>query len=247
MQAVSRHPFRQTAKLVIGLSTALCWATLPGAARAEAPRENVVSFSASATRELVQDLLQITLQARAEGSVAAEVQSQLKQQLDAALSEARKAAAAGAMEVRTGSFHLSPRYANNGRVNGWIGQAQLVLEGTDMARISQTAGRLNQLQVQSVSYGLSRALREAQETELTSQAISRFRARASRIAADFGQRGYVLGELNVSSTDPGFEGRPVLMAARAKTMEMAADAPLPVEPGKGTLTVTVSGQVRLTP
>jgi len=39
----------------------------------------------------------------------------------------------------------------------------------------------------------------------------------------------------------------MLMAARAKTMEMAADAPLPVEPGKGMLTVTVTGQVRLTP
>jgi hypothetical protein len=37
------------------------------------------------------------------------------------------------------------------------------------------------------------------------------------------------------------------MAMRAKTMEMAADAPLPVEPGKGTLSVTVSGQVVLTP
>ncbi|AWI55215.1 SIMPL domain-containing protein [Aquabacterium olei] len=214
---------------------------------AEPVRDNVVSFSTTATRELVQDLIQITLQARQEGPVAADVQAQLKQQLEAALVEARKAAVPGGMDVRTGGFHLSPRYTNNGRVNGWQGQAQLVLEGTDMARISQTAGKLNALQITSVSYGLSRALRESQESELTSQAIARFRERAQRIAADFGQRGFSLGEVSVSSTDPGFEGRPVLMAARAKTMEMMADAPVPVEPGKGTLSVTVSGQVRLTP
>ncbi|WP_245932560.1 SIMPL domain-containing protein [Aquabacterium olei] len=245
MQSIHRALSSRRAAAALAV-TAATLAGLPAMA-AEPVRDNVVSFSTTATRELVQDLIQITLQARQEGPVAADVQAQLKQQLEAALVEARKAAVPGGMDVRTGGFHLSPRYTNNGRVNGWQGQAQLVLEGTDMARISQTAGKLNALQITSVSYGLSRALRESQESELTSQAIARFRERAQRIAADFGQRGFSLGEVSVSSTDPGFEGRPVLMAARAKTMEMMADAPVPVEPGKGTLSVTVSGQVRLTP
>lgn len=245
MQSIHRALSSRRAAAALAI-TASTLAGLPAMA-AEPVRDNVVSFSTTATRELVQDLIQITLQARQEGPVAADVQAQLKQQLEAALVEARKAAVPGGMDVRTGGFHLSPRYTNNGRVNGWQGQAQLVLEGTDMARISQTAGKLNALQITSVSYGLSRALRESQESELTSQAIARFRERAQRIAADFGQRGFSLGEVSVSSTDPGFEGRPVLMAARAKTMEMMADAPVPVEPGKGTLSVTVSGQVRLTP
>lgn len=245
MQSIHRALSSRRAAAALAV-TAATLAGLPAIA-AEPVRDNVVSFSTTATRELVQDLIQITLQARQEGAVAAEVQAQLKQQLEGALAEARKAAVPGGMDVRTGGFHLSPRYTNNGRVNGWQGQAQLVLEGTDMARISQTAGKLNALQITSVSYGLSRALRESQESELTSQAIARFRERAQRIAADFGQRGFSLGEVSVSSTDPGFEGRPVLMAARAKTMEMMADAPVPVEPGKGTLSVTVSGQVRLTP
>ena len=77
------------------------------------------------------------------------------------------------MAVRTGYFSVQPRYNSSGRVNGWQGSAQLILEGTDIARITQTSGRLNQLNVINVGYGLSRALREQHESALTSQAIAR--------------------------------------------------------------------------
>lgn len=216
------------------------------AAQAEGqPTRNAVRFSSSATQEVTQDLLSITLQATREGSQAAEVQTALKQAMEAALAEARKSAQAG-MDVRTGAFSVQPRYNSSGRINGWQGFAQLILEGTDVARITQTTGRLNQLNVINVSYGLSRALREQYESSLTSQAIARFKTRAAQIAADFGLKGYTLGDVSVSSTDPGFEPRPYLMKAMSARAE-AADAPLPVEPGKGTLSVTVNGQVILTP
>jgi len=175
------------------------------------------------------------------------VQSALKQQMDGALAEARKSAQSPAMEVRTGAYSVQPRYNSSGRINGWQGHAQLILLGTDIARITQTAGRLNQLTVQNVSYGLSRALREQNESALTSQAIARFRARAAQIAADFGLKGYTLGDVTVSSTEPGFEPRPYLLQSMRANAASVADAPVPVEPGKGVLSVTVSGQVVLTP
>jgi predicted secreted protein len=218
-----------------------------GSVQAEAPRQNALSFSASATEEVTQDLLVVTLQATREGNLAAEVQVALKQVMESALSEARKAAQGqSGMEVRTGSFSVQPRYTNAGRISGWQGSAQLVLEGTDTTRISQTAGKLTQLNVVNMQYGLSRGLRERHEAALTNEAIQRFRSRASAMAAAFGFKGYTLGEVSVSSTEPGFEPRPYMMAARAKTME-AADAALPVEPGKGRLSVNVNGQVYLTP
>ena len=210
------------------------------------PAQNVVRFSTSATQEVTQDLLSITLQATREGSQAAEVQAGLKQVMEAALAEARKTAQSQGMEVRTGAFSVQPRYNSSGRINGWQGFAQLILEGTDIARITQATGKLNQLNVISVNYGLSRALREQYESSLTSQAIGRFKTRASQIAADFGMKGFTLGEVSVSSTDPGFEPRPYLAKAMAMRAEVA-DAPLPVEPGKGVLSVTVNGQVNLTP
>lgn len=215
--------------------------TVPG------ERRNAVSFSATATQELTQDLLSVTLQANKDGAQASEVQSALKQQLDAALAEARKAAQPnGALDVRTGSFSIHPRYTNQGKINGWQGQAQLVVEGTDMARIAQTVGRLNQLNVVNVRYDLSRALREKHEAQVTANAIAAYRAKAVEMAKAFGYGNYTLGEVTVQ-TGEGFEGRPMPMMMKAARAEAADSAPLPVEPGKGNVTATVSGVVILTP
>ena len=223
-------------------------ASLPShAQQVPAERRNAVSFSATATEELTQDLLIVTLQANKDGTQASEVQTALKQLLDAGLTEARKAAKPGALEVRTGSFSIYPRYSSQGKISGWQGQAQLVIEGTDMAGIAQTVGRLNQLNVVNVNYGLSRALREKHEAAVTAQAIASYRAKAQEMAKAFGFNGYVLGEVSVQSGDPGFEARPVMMMKAARADMAAASAPLPVEPGKGQVTVTVSGQVILTP
>ena len=214
----------------------------PGVA---APR-NVVSLSATATQEINQDLLAVSLNVTRDGSQAAEVQSQLKQVLDAALTEARKEAKPGSMEVRTGHFSMYPRYNTQGKINGWQGSAQLVLEGTDMPRIAQVAGKLTQLNVTGVDYGLSRAAREASESALLTQAVARYRAKAQDVSRAFGMNSYVLGEVSVQSGEPGFDSRPTPMLMKAARAEMA-EAPLPVAPGKGTVSVTVSGSVILTP
>jgi predicted secreted protein len=210
------------------------------------PQRNVVSLSATASQDINQDLLAVTLNVTREGSQAAEVQGQLKQVLEAALAEARKSAVPQGMDVRTGAFSMYPRYNNQGRVNGWQGSAQLVLEGTDMARIAQVAGKLTALNVMGVEYGLSRATRESSESALLAQAVARYRAKAQDVAKAFGMGSFALGEVSVQSGEPGFESRPVpmLKAMRADAVDAA---PLPGATGKGTVSVTVSGSVILQP
>lgn len=209
-------------------------------------RRNLVSLSHTATLEVAQDLLIVSLQAFKEGNSATDVQTALKQVLDAGLQEARKSALPGQMDVRTGAFSIHPRYAKDGRVNGWQGQAQLVLEGQDMVRIGQTVGRITGMNVNNVDYALSRALREKHESALTAQAIGGFRNRAQEVAKAFGLGSFALAEVSVQSGEPGFQPRMAPMMLKA-SMADAASAPLPVEPGKGTLSVTISGQVVLTP
>ena len=227
--------------------TAAVLGALAGPAAADAPavRENLLSFSTSASREVVQDRLGITLQAVREGSDAAAVQEQLRQVLDAALAEARKAAEPGAMDVRTGGFSIQPRHARDGRIAGWQGQAELVLEGRDAGRVAQTAGRLGTLNVVAVGYGLSRELSERHEAVVAAEAIRKYRERAAELARQFGFAGYTLGEVSVQTADSGPGPRPMLYRAKAAEMA-AADASLPVEPGKGTITATVSGSILLT-
>ena len=207
------------------------------------PPQNVVQLSASGTVEVQQDLLSITLNTSRDGSDAGAVQAQLRQALDTALAEAKKAVQPGQLDVRTGNFSLYPRYGKDGKINGWQGSTELVLEGRDFARISSTAGKIQTLTLANVGFGLSREQRSKVEGEAQTAAIERFRQKASDIAKNFGFAAYSLREVSVSANDQGFVPRPKVMA-----MEMRAassDAAVPVEAGKSTVVVTVSGSVQL--
>lgn len=206
------------------------------------PPENVVQLSASASVEVPQDLLSFQLVATRDGSDPAQVQQQLKSVLDQALADARKTAQTGAMDVRTGNFSVAPRYGRDGRISGWQGTAELLLEGTDFVRISQAAGRLQGMNVGSAGFRLSRDRREQAEREAQAGAVMRFRERSGELAKAFGFNSYSLREVSVQAQDPGFP-RPRMMAMEAKAA--SADAPVPVEAGRAAVTVTVSGSVQL--
>lgn len=204
---------------------------------------NLVQLSASASVQAVPDLLAIALNTSREGGDASEVQSGLKADIDAALAVARSQATPGQMEARTANFSLHPRYGRDGLPMGWTGSAGLVLEGRDFARIGSTAGEIRTLTVSSVGFGLSRELQAKLESEAQTLAIERFKSRAGEIARGFGFSGYTLREINVNTQEPGFAGRPRMMAAQ--TREAAADAPIPVEAGKVSVMVSVSGSVQM--
>ncbi|RYF60618.1 MAG: DUF541 domain-containing protein, partial [Comamonadaceae bacterium] len=146
-----------------------------GSALAQAPAsvvpQNVLQLSAQGTVDVQQDLLQMTLVAARDGADAAVVQSQLKAALDAALNEAKKQAQAGQLDVRTGNFNLSPRYTREGKINGWQGRAELILEGRDFPRITQAAGRITTLNVEHVGFDLSREQRQRSATDAQKLAI----------------------------------------------------------------------------
>jgi len=205
--------------------------------------QNIVQFSASSAVEVPQDLLSVSMNTTREGSDVALVQSQLKAALDAALGEAKKVAQPGQLEVRTGNFSLYPRYGRDGKISGWQGSTELVLEGRDFARISSTAGKIQTLSVGQVGFGLSRELRAKAESDAQTMAIEQFKVKAMDIAKGFGFAGYTLREIAVHANDQGPVPRPRLMAMEAKAA--AAEAPLPVEAGKSTVRVTVSGAVQL--
>lgn len=206
------------------------------------PPQNVLQLSASGTVEVQQDLLSMTLSTTRDAPEAATVQSQLKAALDAALTEARKGAQPGQLDVRTGNFTLSPRYTREGKINGWQGSTELVLEGRDFPRITQAANRITTLTVGGVGFGLSREQRAQVETEAQFIAIENFKQKAGELAKGFGFAGYTLREVSVNANEGG-PIRPRMMAAQAKSF--SADAPVPVEAGKTSVVVTVSGAVQL--
>jgi predicted secreted protein len=208
-----------------------------------APPQNVLQLSATGTVEVQQDLLSLSLTTTREGADASAVQAQLKSALEAALTEARKSAQPGQLDVRTGNFGLYPRYSQGGKITGWQGTAELVLEGRDFARITQTAGRITTMTVGGVGFGLSREQRAKVETEAQSIAIERFKTKAAELAKGFGFSAYSLREVAVNANDQGFP-RPMKSMAAAGGVAQAEMA-VPVEAGKSTVVVTVQGTVQL--
>ncbi len=207
------------------------------------PMQNVAQLSASGSVEVQQDLLSISMNTTRDGADANLVQTQLKQALDTALAQAKQAAVPGQLDVRTGNFSLYPRYGKDGKINGWQGSTGLVLEGRDFARITSTAGKIQTLTMGNVSFDLSREQRARVEGEAQTLAIERFKAKAQEIARGFGFGGYSLREVSINANDQGPAPRPRMMAMQAKA-EMS-DSAIPVEAGKSTVFVNVSGSVQM--
>lgn len=248
MQWVHR-PGRLLARPAQSLAlAALCFASTsgPSLAQVQASSEpaNQVSLSASGFLEVPQDWLTISLNTTKEGQDAAAVQAQLKAALDAALAVARPAVLNQQLEMRTGQFSLFPRYSSNGKISGWQGTTELVIEGRDFARISATAGKIQSLTLGHVGFSLSRDAQRQLEADVQALAIERFKAKAADVAKGFGFQGFTLREITISSVDQeGVRPLPRAMAMQAKAA--VADAPVAVEAGKSTVNITVSGTVQL--
>ena len=205
--------------------------------------QNVAQLTASGSVEVQQDLLSISMNTTRDGVDAGTVQTQLKQALDTALAQAKQAALPGQLDVGTGNFSLYPRYGKDGKINGWQGSTELVLEGKDFARITTTAGKIQTMTLSNVSFALSREQRAKVEGDAQTLAIDRFKIKALEVAKGFGFTGYTLRDVTINANDQGYIPRPRMMAMQAKS-DMAESA-VPVEAGKSTVQVNVTGSVQM--
>ena len=216
------------------------WSQTPVGAE---PR-NIVQLSANGVVEALQDWLTLTLSVTHQGNDASGVQTALRDASEAALTELKRTTQAGVMEVRSGAFNLQPRYGNDGKINGWVGSTELIVEGSDFARISLAAAKARTMAISNLTFGLSRAARTQLESQAQVLAIDGFKRKAGQIAQGFGFSDYALREVSVHSADQS--GGPVQRMMAMSVGRMAPDAsPLPMEGGKSLVTVTVSGAVQL--
>jgi len=226
----------------LAFTTTGLWAQVVQPVLVQPPLQNVAQLSASGSVEVQQDLLSIMMSTTRDGADSASVQNQLKEALDAALAEAKKSAQPGLMDVRTGNFSLYPRYNKDGKINGWQGRTELVLEGKDFPRITSAAGKIQTLTLGNVGFALSREQRARVEGEAQAQAIESFKARAGEIARSFGFGSYTLREVAINANDQS-PIRPRMLAMEAKST--MSDSAIPVEAGKSTVVVNVSGSVQM--
>ncbi len=203
----------------------------------------LLNLSASAVQQASQDWLRVVVRTTLDGADAMGVQRQLKKALDEALQQLGQQVQPRQLEVSTGAFGVQPRYSDKGRVIGWQGQADLVIEGRDFARIAQAVAQVPRMPVESAQFSLSREGRQKLEAEVQSQAVQNFRQRAQALARDFGFAGYTLRQVNVSSAE---RPEPVVQARMMVTADAApAPSPIPLVAGKDEVRITVSGSIQL--
>ncbi|KVL54193.1 hypothetical protein WS99_12865 [Burkholderia territorii] len=203
----------------------------------------VLSLSSQASADVPQDIIHITLfyeqQAKDPGSLT----SALNQRADAALAQAK---GVSGVTARTGAFSVYPSTDRDGKISAWRGRTEVVLESRDFAAASKLAGQLsNQMQVANVEFSLSPEAQRAAEQKLTTEAIKSFRARADEAAKAFGYNSYSIRDVNVGGSR-NVQPYPRMMAMAAAPMDSAKmSAPISVEGGKATVSVTVNGSVQM--
>jgi len=203
----------------------------------------VLSLSSQASADVPQDIIHITLfyeqQAKDPGSLT----SALNQRADAALAQAK---GVSGVTARTGAFSVYPSTDRDGKISAWRGRTEVVLESRDFAAASKLAGQLsNQMQVANVEFSLSPEAQRAAEQKLTTEAIKSFRARADEAAKAFGYGSYSIRDVNVGG-GRNVQPYPRMMAMAAAPMDSAKmSAPISVEGGKTTVSVTVNGSVQM--
>ncbi|MFV0681233.1 SIMPL domain-containing protein [Ottowia sp.] len=247
--------FLQTYRVLsgVGLILVMLWPAAQAApagaqsaanAASEHALRNVLQLSASGQVEVPQDLLTLTLTTSHEGSSAAAVQAELSRAAEAALTEVKKMAQPGQMDVRSGDFSVYPVYGRDNKVTAWQGRAEVVLKGRDFPRITQAAARAGAMAIGQVSFDLSTEARLKAESEAQAQAIDRFKAKAAEIARQFGFGGHTLREASVSSADGWLPSRTARLNKSSKVSLSSASSPAPMEPGKSVVEVTVTGSVQ---
>jgi predicted secreted protein len=205
---------------------------------------NIVQLSANGVVEAQQDWLVLTMSVTRQGSDAGTVQAALREASEPALVGLKKATQPAAMEVHSGAFNLQPRYGADGKINGWVGSTELVIEGNDFARISLAAAKAQTMAISNLTFGLSRATRTQLEIQAQLLAIQEFKQKATQIARAFGFSDYALREVTVQTVAPQNGPVPRMMAMRAGGM-VADASPMALEGGKSFVTVAVSGAVQL--
>jgi predicted secreted protein len=207
---------------------------------AQSALHQVLHLSASAHTEVPQDWLVMTLAVQKEGVQAPAVQKQLNAVLSAALAVATPQAKPGALDVSTGEMNVSPRYGREGKINGWTGSAQLVLQGRDAVQIATLATRLQDLTVAQIDWQLSPEQKMAAESRIQSEAVARFQSKAQALTQQFGFAAYTLREVRVSAQESD-EGS--VMPRMAMAQMAAAPAPTPTLAGKSRVVVNISGSI----
>ncbi|MFD1245563.1 SIMPL domain-containing protein [Paralysiella testudinis] len=215
-----------------------------GLARAEALNYGLVSLSESVSRPIARDQMVLVLNIEEQGKEREAVANAVTRKVNAVLQQARQHSQFNTT-LQSRSAYPQSDYVNGRRVDkGWQDSASIKVESKDMAALNAFAAKVqSQAAISDIQYTVSTASMQANETELTREALQRFNARAAMIAQNLGGSGYKIVQLNIGNSSDNIS----TPLAYGGVMRAKADA-APVQdsaPGEAQLRLDVSGQIQV--
>jgi len=202
-----------------------------------------LTFDVQVTEEVAPDLAVMTLAIEREGTDTAALTAEVNGYLSRALDQAR---ATPEVLAASGGYQTNPRHDNTGKRTGWRVRAEMILKSQNFEVLARLAGRLTsasgQMTVSSNHFEVSPTLRDQVEMRLLERGAAAFRGKATAAAKAFGYRDYEIQTVRIGGNGaPPPSPRPML---RASAM-VAESGPVPLEGGRVTISLGVSGSVRM--
>jgi predicted secreted protein len=159
-----------------------------------------------------------------------------------------EAKAVAGVTASSGGYSTEPHYESRGSSGstrtGWDVQAQVVMKSKDVDALGALVGRLAQtLQISSSGFEISPDLRARTDALLLDQGARAFQDKASATTKAFGYAGYSIRRVTVGEAGQSSGPRPMFRVAQMTTSSAAA--PLPIEAGPVTLSLTVNGSLQM--
>lgn len=240
-------PFAAVIVLVLSLGLTLSPTARAVAQESTTPLADVLNIDATVSTEVVPDLAVVTLAIVREGPDVAPLTKEVNEALARAFADAKSVP--GVVAANSG-YSTFPRFDSRGSSTtrtGWQVRATIVLKSKDFAALGTLVGRLsNSMQISGSGFEISPELRQARTAALIEDGARAFQEKALATTRAFGYAGYGIRQITVGGAGQFGGPRPMAMsiAAPAPAMERVS-APLPVESGQVTLSLTVNGSLQM--
>lgn len=204
---------------------------------------NRVSLRAEASMEVAHDLMQVVLYVQEQDTDAARLAEKITGKINNAIQIGKQSEN---VKISLGNRHSQPvLQEKTQKIIAWREKAELRLQSTDFAQLSQLTGQLLQdLNMSSMSFKIADSTRLEQENLLMVQAIEAFEQRARIASQALGANKYKLVNLNLNSQGgyaPPMYRQAVMMSAPA---EKAYSAP-EIEAGSSELRIMVDAIIEV--
>ena len=231
----------------IAIAAALPLSALAQAAangNAAAHQGPTLTLDAEATQRVAQDTAWALFSVEKEAKDQAQAQQTGKAALADVTAIIKKSPS---LQVSTENLFTSPVYSRDGKITGWRTNFNVQFESTDTAQVAQTmAALMDKARLSGSGFRLSEAARKKAQDQLIAEAVKNFDAKAKVTASAMGFSRYEYGSINLNQSGGD---QPVMRATRNMAMSAKMDSggadPVALEPGYTTVSVGMSGSVKL--